>query len=66
VDPLLAKFNGRLTDEERQYIEKAFSLLQNQFLHGPINALTEEPHETPGKGGHTLLDAVRKLFRLQD
>ena len=45
--------------------EKAFSLLQNQFLHGPISALTEESHANSGSG-HTLLDALRKLFRLTD
>jgi hypothetical protein len=38
--------------------------LQNQFLHGPIRALTEETHASPA--GHTLLDALRKLFRLQE
>ncbi|MGH7173550.1 MAG: hypothetical protein ACRELG_24985 [Gemmataceae bacterium] len=35
----------------------------NRLLHGPITALTEETH---GGGGHTLLDALRKLFRLQE
>jgi glutamyl-tRNA reductase len=65
VEQLFGKLNGRLTADDRAYIEKAFSLLQNQFLHGPISALTEETHEaTPS--GHTLLDALRKLFRLQD
>ena len=64
VQQLLVRFNGRLTTEERAYIEGAFRLLQNQFLHGPISALTEEPHESGGH--HTLLDALRKLFRLQD
>jgi glutamyl-tRNA reductase len=64
VQQLLARMDGRLTSEERSYIEGAFRLLQNQFLHGPISALTEEPHETGGH--HTLLDALRKLFRLQD
>jgi glutamyl-tRNA reductase len=63
VKQLLSKLNGRLTSEERTYIEGAFRLLQNQFLHGPIAALTEEAHES---GGHTLLEAIRKLFRLQD
>ena len=29
---------------------------------GNVTALTEETHE----GGHTLLEALRKLFRLQD
>jgi glutamyl-tRNA reductase len=63
VQQLLTRLNGRLTNEDRIYIEGAFRLLQNQFLHGPISALTEEPHES---GGHTLLDALRKLFRLED
>jgi glutamyl-tRNA reductase len=63
VRQLMGRLNGRLTDEDRDAIEGAFRLLQNKLLHGPISALTEEPHEA---GGHTLLDALRKLFRLQD
>jgi glutamyl-tRNA reductase len=57
---LLAKMNGRLTDADRQTIEGAFRLLQNQFLHGPISALGEASHEN----GPALLDALRQLFRL--
>jgi glutamyl-tRNA reductase len=64
VRQLLGRLNGRLSDADKAYIEGAFRLLQNQFLHGPISALTEEPHE--GHGGHTLLEALRKLFRLQE
>ncbi len=60
---LLQRLNGRLTDADRAYIEGAFRLLQNQFLHGPITALAEETHEG---GGHTLREALRKLFGLQD
>jgi glutamyl-tRNA reductase len=63
VQQLLSRLNGRLTASDRTYIEGAFRLLQNQFLHGPIRALTEE---TPEGGGHTLLEALRKLFRLHD
>jgi glutamyl-tRNA reductase len=63
VKQLLSRFNGRLSKADCAYIEGAFRLLQNQFLHGPISALTEEPHEG---GEHTLLEALRKLFRLQD
>jgi glutamyl-tRNA reductase len=63
VQQLLARLNGRLTNEDRTYIEGAFRLLQNQFLHGPISALTEEPAES---SSHTLLDALRKLFCLED
>jgi glutamyl-tRNA reductase len=61
VGQLLAKLNGKLSDADRTYIEGAFRLLQNQFLHGPISALTEE---TPGR--HTLLEALRKIFRLEE
>jgi len=61
VQQLLDRLNGRLSSEDRAYVEGAFRLLQNQFLHGPISALTEETHET---GSHTLLDALRKLFGL--
>jgi glutamyl-tRNA reductase len=66
VDNLMARLNGKLTEDDRRYIEKAFRLLQNQFLHGPISALAEETHAGPSTGGHTLLDALRKLFRLPD
>lgn len=63
VTQLMSRLNGKLSDAERAYIEGAFRLLQNQFLHGPIRALAEETHEG---GGHTLREALRKLFRLQD
>jgi glutamyl-tRNA reductase len=67
VDRLLGRLNGRLSDADRADIEGAFRLFQNQMLHGPISALTEDSHESgAGHGGHTLLDALRKLFRLQD
>ena len=44
-------------------IDKAFSRFQNQILHGPISALAEEvPGPEPAR--HTLLEAIRKMFRL--
>jgi glutamyl-tRNA reductase len=61
VSQLLAKLNGKLNEADKTYIEGAFRLLQNQFLHGPISALAEET-----AGGHTLLEALRKLFRLEE
>jgi glutamyl-tRNA reductase len=62
---LFAHFNGRLSESDRKHIEGAFRLLQNRFLHGPISALAEASgSDTPT--GHTLLDALRKLFRLQE
>jgi glutamyl-tRNA reductase len=59
---LFAKLNGKLSKEDYEYIEGAFKLLQNRFLHGPISALAEEMAE-PSK--HTLLEAMMKLFRLE-
>jgi glutamyl-tRNA reductase len=61
---LMPLLNGRLTAEERAVIEKAFERFQNQVLHGPISALTQEPHESVGR--HTLLDALLKLFGLHE
>jgi glutamyl-tRNA reductase len=60
---LMQKLNGQLTEADRGQIDGAFRLLQNQFLHGPISALTSEPQEG---GRHTLLEALRKLFSLED
>jgi len=60
---LLQRLNGRLGDADRAYIEGAFRLFQNQCLHGPISTLAEEAAEGTH---HTLLDALRKLFRLQE
>lgn len=63
VAQLMAKLNGRLSAEDKAYVEGAFRLLQNQFLHGPISALAEDAH-APGQ--HTLLEALRKMFRLEE
>ncbi len=62
VGDLLKHLNGRLSEEDKKYIEGAFRLLQNRFLHGPISALAEEPAESH----HTLMETLLKLFRLQD
>jgi len=63
VAQLLGKLNGKFDEADRAQIEGAFRLLQNKFLHGPITALAEEP---PGEHRHTLLEALRKLFRLEE
>jgi glutamyl-tRNA reductase len=65
VSNLFSRLNGKLSEEDRKYVEKAFVLLQNQFLHGPISALREESRGEAASG-HTLLDALRKLFRLPE
>ncbi|MFL5242783.1 MAG: glutamyl-tRNA reductase [Gemmataceae bacterium] len=66
VRHLFSHLNGQLSEADRKHIEGAFRLLQNQFLHGPISALTEETHADTPVGSHTLLEALRKLFRLQE
>jgi glutamyl-tRNA reductase len=63
VSQLLAKLNGKLTEAEKAQVEGAFRLLQNKFLHGPISVLGEE---SPGDHRHTLLEALGKLFRLEN
>jgi glutamyl-tRNA reductase len=63
LDQLLGKLNGKLTDADKAYVEGALRLLQNQLLHAPIDALREASKEGTSA---TLLEAVRKLFRLGD
>jgi glutamyl-tRNA reductase len=63
VKQLMQRLDGRLSAEDRKYIEGAFRLMQNQFLHGPLSTLAENAHEQSGAG---LLDALRKLFRLEN
>ena len=43
VAELLREMNGKLTDEEKAYIEGAFRLFQNRLLHGPIAAAERNP-----------------------
>jgi glutamyl-tRNA reductase len=62
---LFKRLNGRLDDADRATVEGAFNLLQNRFLNGPISALKEETGSEPAAGGHTLLEALRKLFWLE-
>lgn len=63
VARLLQKLDGKLTDADRQTVEGAFRLLQNQFLHGPLSALGEASREG---GGASLLAALRQLFRIDE
>jgi glutamyl-tRNA reductase len=63
VKNVLSRLKGKLSDADREATERAFSRFQNQFLHGPISAITEETH-AGAPSGHTLAEALRKLFRL--
>jgi glutamyl-tRNA reductase len=60
---LKPRLAGKLTEADLQYIEKEISRMQNKMMHKPITALGEEAHTG---GAHTLLEALRKLFRLHD
>jgi glutamyl-tRNA reductase len=60
---VMSRLNGQITDADRDCIRNALRLLQNRILHGPISALSEESHKP---GGHTLLEALRKLFRIEE
>ena len=63
---LFQRLNGRLSEADRAEIEGAFRLFQSRVLHGPISALTEEAEAHEQAGGHTLLEALRKLFGLTE
>ena len=62
---LLSRLRGKLSDADCAATEKAFSRFQNQLLHGPIHALTEETH-AGAASGYTLAEALLKVFRLPD
>jgi hypothetical protein len=65
VQHLLSRLRGKLSDADCAATEKAFSLFQNQFLHGPMRALPEETHAGAATG-YTLAEALLKLFRSPD
>jgi glutamyl-tRNA reductase len=60
---VMERLDGRLTPEDRDFLEGAFVKFQNQIARGPISALTEEAHEG---GSPALREALRKLFRLEE
>jgi glutamyl-tRNA reductase len=62
---LLGRLNGKLSEADKQDIEKALSLLTGRILHVPISVLAEESASGP-RAGYTLIDAARKLFRLPE
>ena len=65
VKDVLCRLQGKLSDADREATEQAFRRFQDEFLHGPISAITEETRAGPASG-YTLAEALRKLFRLAD
>ena len=59
VSFMLMARRGR--DDAEKCVRDAMRLYQNRLLHGPISALAEGGHDSR----HTLLEALRKLFRLE-
>lgn len=55
----------QLEDSQRQEIEYAFERLLNKLLHSPLESLRDEAGISPA-GQRGLLEAVRKLFGLQE
>jgi hypothetical protein len=60
-----SQLRGKLSEADCAATEKALSRFQNQLLHEPIRAITEEAHAGT-VGGYTLVEALHKLFRLPD
>ncbi len=54
---------GDLNGSQRQEIAQSFDRLINKLLHTPLESLRDQSLEGPP---HGLLDALRRLFRLED
>jgi glutamyl-tRNA reductase len=65
VKHVLFRLRGKLSDADRAATEEAFSRFQNQLLHEPIRALTEETY-AGAASSYTLVEALLKLFGLPD
>jgi glutamyl-tRNA reductase len=65
LNKVSARLNGKLTEAERQYVEDAFRRYRNIILHGPITVLREEV-DLESASSYTLLDAIRRLFGLEE
>jgi glutamyl-tRNA reductase len=63
AEHVLSRLRGKLSDADCTATEKALSRFQNQFLHGPIRAITQEAQAGAGSR-YTLAEALRKLFSL--
>jgi glutamyl-tRNA reductase len=64
-DELTRLFNrlNELDDRSREEVERAFDRLVNKILHPPLESLRLEAD--PGTP-HTLLDALKRLFQIQE
>ena len=59
---LMNRIGGDISDEQRAVIEHAFHRLVNKMLHSPLKSVRDDSE----KGNNSLLEAVRRLFQLND
>jgi len=59
---LLSRLDGKLSEPDWRYVEKAFEIFQSRLLHAPINTLRESSADGTSAG---MIDALRRLFRLE-
>ena len=65
TEELLRLFNklGELDPRSREEIRRAFDRLVNKILHPPLESLRDEAARG---SGHGLLEALKRLFQIQD
>ncbi len=57
----LARFDGELSEDDRNRIEAMASGIVNKILHGPMVELKRASNE---RGGYLYVESMRRLFRL--
>jgi len=62
----LMKKLPELDDRDRNEIERSFDRLIGRLLHPPLESLRDESHEDEQQRGHSLLDALTRLFQLRN
>lgn len=55
-----------LSDRDRNEIERSFDRLLGRLLHPPLESLRDESKEEEHTRGHSLLDALARLFQLRN
>jgi len=61
LEKALSRFDGDLSDKDRQRIEAMASGIVNKMLHGPTVELKRAANE---RGGYIYVESMRRLFKL--
>ena len=56
---------GELTPQQERALEQMCEGIVNQLLHAPLTELKQSTSERPAEGSPKLVEAVRRLFRLE-